>query len=142
MNLELYLIDKFDYLNHVHDKLRLYSMVKQLTHVVMHSPCVSSHTLDLAKSFDHLSDDLFRSWGIPASYLVTGNEEELRDLLESELMPPDDMGYDFDLPVEDDDESSDEDGWEPLDDEVVDVLDGLLREIFGDYRAVNIEVEM
>ena len=90
MNFELYLIDKSDYLSHVHDKLRLYTMVKQLTHVVMHCPALSgsAHIVDLAKSFDDLSEELFRTWGIPKSYLITGDEDEIRNLLESELMPP------------------------------------------------------
>ena len=141
MNFELYLIDKSDYLNHVHDKLRLYTMVKQLTHVVMHCPALSgnAHIVDLAKSFDDLSEELFRTWGIPKSYLITGNEEEIRNLLESELMPPDDMGYDFDTPHEGDDEPL---SAEELTEELGKVLDTLFCEFFGNYRSVNIEVEL
>ena len=141
MNFELYLIDKSDYLSHVHDKLRLYTMVKQLTHVVMHCPALhgSTHIVDLAKSFDDLSEELFRTWGIPKSYLITGNEEEIRNLLESELMPPDDMGYDFDNPHEGDDEPL---SAEELTEELGKVLDTLFCEVFGNYRSVNIEVEL
>ena len=141
MNFERYLIDKSDYLNHVHDKLRLYTMVKQLTHVVMHCPALhgSTHIVDLAKSFDDLSEELFRTWGIPQSYLITGNEEEIRNLLESELMPPDDMGYDYDNPPEGDSEPL---SAEELTEELGKVLDTLFCEVFGNYRSVNIEVEL
>ena len=141
MNFELYLIDKSDYLNHVHDKLRLYAMLKQLTHVVMHCPALSgsAHIVDLAMSFDDLSEELFRTWGIPKSYLITGDEEEIRNLLESELMPPDDMGYDFDTPHEGDDEPL---SAEELTEELGKVLDTLFCEVFGNYRSVNIEVEL
>lgn len=140
MNFELYLIDKSDYLNHVHDKLRMYVMLKQLTHVVMHCPSLhSTHIVDLAKSFDDLSEELFRTWGIPKSYLITGNEEELCNLLESELMPPDDMGYDYDNPHEGDSEPL---SAEELTEELGKVLDTLFCEVFGNYRSVNIEVEL
>lgn len=140
MNFELYLIDKSDYLNHVHDKLRMYVMLKQLNRVVMHCPSLhGTHIVDLAKSFDDLSEELFRTWGIPKSYLITGNEEEIRNLLESELMPPDDMGYDFDTPHEGDDEPL---SAEELTEELGKVLDTLFCEVFGNYRSVNIEVEL
>ena len=141
MNFELYLIDKTDYMKHIKDKLRLYMMVKQLTHVVMNSPVArcNAHILELAKSYDDLSEELFRTWGIPKSYLITGNEEEILNLLESELMPPDDMGYDFDNPHEGDDEPL---SAEELTEELGKVLDTLFCEVFGNYRSVNIEVEL
>ena len=141
MNFELYLIDKTDYMKHINDKLRLYMMLKQLTHVVMHCPALhgSAHIVDLAKSFDDLSEELFRTWGIPKSYLITGDEEEIRNLLESELMPPDDMGYDYDNPHEGDSEPL---SAEELTEELGKVLDTLFCEVFGNYRSVNIEVEL
>ena len=141
MNFELYLIDKTDYMKHINDKLRLYMMVKQLTHVVMNSPVArcNAHILELAKSYDDLSEELFLSWGIPKSYLVTGDEEEIRNLLESELMPPDDMGYDIGHPQEEDSEPL---SVEELTEELGKVLDTLFCEVFGNYRSVNIEVEL
>lgn len=141
MNFELYLIDKTDYMKHIKDKLRLYMMVKQLTHVVMNSPVArcNAHILELAKSYDDLSEELFRTWGIPKSYLITGNEEEIRNLLESELMPPDDMGYDIGHPQEEDSEPL---SAEELTEELGKVLDTLFCEVFGNYRSVNIEVEL
>ena len=141
MNFELYLIDKTDYMKHIKDKLRLYMMVKQLTHVVMNSPVArcNAHILELAKSYDDLSEELFLSWGIPKSYLVTGDEEEIRNLLESELMPPDDMGYDIGHPHGEDSEPL---SAEELTEELGKVLDTLFCEVFGNYRSVNVEVEL
>ena len=69
----------------------------------------------------------------------TGDEEEIRNLLESELMPPDDMGYDFDNPHEGDDKPL---SAEELTEELGKVLDTLFCEVFGNYRSVNIEVEL
>ena len=71
--------------------------------------------------------------------LTSGNEEEIRNLLESELMPPDDMGYDFDNPRDGDDEPL---SAEELTEELGKVLDTLFCEVFGNYRSVNIEVEL
>lgn len=49
------------------------------------------------------------------------------------------MGYDFDNPHEGDDEPL---SAEELTEELGKVLDTLFCEVFGNYRSVNIEVEL
>ena len=92
MNNNLYLIHEDDYLNHIDDKVRLYSMLKQLTFLIgkNHDPRA---VRELAGRFQKVNEELFRAWGIPGSYLVTGDKDDLRDLMDAELSDPEDAGY-------------------------------------------------
>ena len=92
MNNNLYLIHEDDYLSHIDDKVRLYSMLKQLTFLIgkNHDPRA---VRELAGRFQKVNEELFRAWGIPGSYLVTGDKDDLRDLMDAELSDPEEAGY-------------------------------------------------
>ena len=100
MNNEHYLIHKDDYISHIDDKVKLYSFVKQLCHHItkMKMTPANEHICKMAKHFYIEADKMFDSWGIPGSYLVFGDESDLAELMENELIAPEDAGY---IPCED-----------------------------------------
>jgi len=91
----LYLIDMDTYLEHINEKVRLYAMVRQLAAEVKSLPCskAGSPLAGLASVFDSKAEEMFEGWGIPHSYLVTFDEDELDDLLNADLMEPEEAGY-------------------------------------------------
>lgn len=95
MNNEHYLIHKDDYIKHIDEKVMLYSFVKQLAHHIMKMKLTPAyeHIGKMAKHYDIAADKLFDSWGIPKSYLVFDNEDALAELMENELIAPEDAGY-------------------------------------------------
>lgn len=99
MNNEHYLIHKDDYVKHIDEKVMLYSFVKQLCHHVtkMKMTPENGHICKMAKHFFIEADKMFDSWGIPGSYLVFGDESDLAELMENELIAPEDAGYHPDL---------------------------------------------
>lgn len=160
MNNEHYLIHKDDYISHIDDKVKLYSFVKQLCHHVtkMKMTPANEHICKMAKHFYIEADKMFDSWGIPGSYLVFGDESDLAELMENELIAPEDAGY---IPCEDeccndccgcedcpyaDDEDDVDDS--DNDDECIDdfaeamaELSAHIHSIFGDNVSVHIIVE-
>lgn len=105
MNNEHYLIHKDDYVKHIDEKVMLYSFVKQLCHHVtkMKMTPENGHICKMAKHFYIEADKMFDSWGIPGSYLVFGDESDLAELMENELIAPEDAGY---YPIDDDDDDA------------------------------------
>ncbi len=95
MNNKMYLIHEDDYIKHIDEKVFLYSLVKQLTHHIARlAPNRGSKKIsDMAKCYDSTAEKLFRSWGIPVSYLVFDNKDDLATLIENELIAPEDAGY-------------------------------------------------
>ena len=92
---EMYLISEDTYINHINEKVRLYSMVKQLSRMVSRLPANrgSKELSEMAATFTKRSEEMFKSWGIPGSYLLFGDEEDLYNLMESELFVPEENGY-------------------------------------------------
>ena len=149
MKNELYLIHHEDYVSHIDDKVRLYSMLKQINHMISRLPSNrgNKELTDMAVCFDIISEEMFRSWGIPKSYLVFGHEAALSKLMENELIAPEDAGY-----VCDDEDDEDEcDGCECCADEGEEEVDtfaedmatlaSVLHNIFGDSVSIQISVE-
>ena len=149
MKNELYLIHHEDYVSHIDDKVRLYSMLKQINHMISRLPSNrgNKELTDMAVCFDIISEEMFRSWGIPKSYLVFGHEAALSKLMENELIAPEDAGY-----VCDDEDDEDEcDGCECCADDDEDEVDtfaegmatlaSVLHNIFGDSVSIQISME-
>ena len=149
MNNELYLIHREDYISHIDDKVRLYSMLKQINHMIARLPNNrgNKELSNIAACFDKISEEMFRSWGIPKSYLVFGHEAALSKLMENELIAPEDAGY-----VCDDEDDEDEcDGCECCADEGEEEVDtfaedmatlaSVLHNIFGDSVSIQISVD-
>ena len=93
----LYLIHEDTYIDHINEKVQLYSMVKQLANVVKTLPSNrgSAELTRLAATFDKKSEEMFKSWNIPASYLVFGDEDDLTGIMLDELLPPEAAGFVF-----------------------------------------------
>ena len=157
MNNEMYLIHGEDYIKHIEEKTILYSMLKQIACKVAKLPSNrgNKNLSVLAKKTERIADKMFRSWGIPASYLCTADSDMLADLMENELIAPEDAGY---YPIDDEDEC---DGCEccvgdECEDEheceaiagftegfgsLMSEFNGLARSIFGDNVSVHIVIE-
>ena len=149
MNNEMYLIHKDDYINHIDNQLHLYVMVKQLAlHINRLAPNRGSKKIsDMAKHYNALAESMFKSLGIPKSYLLFGDEDALAELMENELIAPEDAGY---YPIDDEYECdgdccaccSGEDD-EDIDDfaEGMAELSSHIRSIFGDNVTVHIVID-
>lgn len=146
MNNEMYLIHGEDYIKHIEEKTILYSMLKQIACKVAKLPSNrgNKNLSVLAKKTERIADKMFRSWGIPASYLCTADSDMLADIMENELIAPEDAGY---YPIDDEDECDDEDEGEAIAEftegfgSLMSEFNGLARSIFGDNVSVHIVIE-
>lgn len=154
MNNKEYLIHGDDYIRHIDEKVMLYSFVKQLTHhVAKLTPNRGNQNLiKMAKCYDTAAETLFHSWGIPKSYLVFDNKEDLAVLMENELIEPEDAGYfacddgcccgDCECCCQTGDFNEDEENDEDEDfAEMMAELSAFIHSIFGDNVSVHIVVE-
>ena len=89
MNNEMYLIHKDDYLNHIDNQLRLYVMVKQLAlNIKRLAPNRGSKKIsDMANNYNAIAESLFKSLGIPKSYILFGDEASLAELAACHVPP-------------------------------------------------------
>ena len=155
MNNEHYLIHKDDYISHIDDKFQLFMMLQGLANLVSKLPPDEKNipAIALAKHHRQESEKLFKTWGIPRSYMLFGSEADLAELMENELIAPEDAGY---YPIDDDCECdfecccgccccSDEDNEdnEEIDEfaEAMADLSALIHDIFGDNVAIHIVIE-
>ena len=161
MNNNLYLIHEEDYLRHIDEKVQLYSFVKQLAHHVtkMKSDRGNEQLIKMAKYYDAAAENLFHSWGIPKSYLVFGKKEDLAELMENELIAPEEAGfypgddgctchcpYCCEAEDKEPDEGYDADSNDETDadDELAEMMEALssfIHSIFGDNVSVHIVLE-
>lgn len=166
MNNEHYLIHKDDYIKHIDEKVMLYSFVKQLTHHIgkLKATRENEPIIKMAATYATAAEKLFDSWGIPKSYLVLDDEDALVELMENELIAPEDAGY-YPIGDEEDDNCNfecrcgdccgccaedeadgfddDEDDVESVDDfiEMLGAMSAVIRNIFGDKVSVHIVIE-
>ena len=155
MNNETYLIHSEDYIFHINDKVRLYSMMKQLTHMIGKLPIKNStdELIKLYTRYDELAEEMFRTWGIPKSYLIFGKMEDLSELMENELISPEDAGYvpceccsccGDEANIEDEDYEEDVDPNDELDAAVfaymMETVSEILHNMFGDKVSIHIVV--
>lgn len=105
MNNEHYLIHKDDYIKHIDEKVLLYMMVQQLTFQIDKlTPTKKNEDLRrVAKRYSEMINAMFQTWGIPGSYLVFSKESDLAELMENELIAPEDAGY---YPIDDDEDEA------------------------------------
>lgn len=142
---EMYLIHEGDYLDHITDKVSLYIMLKNLTGQIRQLPPdrVSKELAGSARLIGNIADSLFHSWGIPERFLRTATLEDLGELMESELLMPEDAGY---VLVEEDDEDEDEDFCEDdSPDEAPEGLDAILefiKNVCGENRRITLTVSI
>ena len=161
MENKLYLIHEEDYVKHIDEGMVLYTMLKEITHGVSKLPSEHGNKalIDLAARADRLAEKIYRTWGIPASYVYTFNHANLAFLMENELIAPEDAGYctcddscccqcgcccdlynddeDYDDYDEDEDETDVDDNFA----ELMAELSSIVQSIFGDNASVHIVVE-
>lgn len=91
----VYLIHPFDYIRHIDDKLMLYVMLRRLKEDIDKLPeCESTAAVRTRmEAYAPQVDELWDSWNIPLRYLVSGDTDDLSDLMGEELMEPEDAGY-------------------------------------------------
>ena len=92
---DLYLIYEETYLDHINEKVQLYTMVKLLCQMAKALPANrdSKDLTKLATVFEERSKAMFKTWKIPESYLVSGKEEDLIDRIVEDLWVPEILGY-------------------------------------------------
>ena len=161
MENKLYLIHEEDYVKHIDEGMVLYTMLKEITHGVSKLPSEHGNKalIDLAARADRLAEKIYRTWGIPASYVYTFNHANLAFLMENELIAPEDAGYctcddscccqcgcccdlynddeDYDDYDEDEDETDADDNFA----ELMADLSSIVQSIFGDNASVHIVLE-
>ena len=160
MNNEHYLIHKDDYIKHIDDKFQLFMMLQGLANLVSKLPPDEKNipAIGLAKHHRKESEEMFKTWGVPRSYMIFGSESDLAELMENELIAPEDAGYIPAGEVCDDecccdccgcpgcpyadseaveDESDDDDEFI----EMIAAMSSAIHNIFGDKVSVHIIVE-
>ena len=154
MNSEHYLIHKDDYISHIDDKFQLFMMLQGLVNLVSKLPPNEKNipAIVLAKHHHKVSEEMFKTWGIPRSYMVFGSEADLAELMENELIAPEDAGY---YPIDDEGECDSEcrcgcccDCCSDEDDEEIDEfaeamadLSAFIHDIFGDNVTIHIVID-
>ena len=147
MNNKVYLIHEDDYIKHIEEKAALYSMLKQIACKVAKLPSNrgNKNLSVLTKKAETIADKMFRFWGIPASYLYTGDSDKLAMLMENELIEPEEAGYflcddECCCEAEDYDDSGEIDEDENFA-ELMTELSSIVQSIFGDNASVHIVLE-
>ena len=90
-----YLIHLDDYIRHIDDKLALYAMLRQMEGLISKLPECAS-TTQVRKRMAEFSPrlkELWEGWNIPTRYLISGEPDDLSDVMDDELMEPEDAGY-------------------------------------------------
>ena len=156
MENNLYLIHEEDYIKHIDEKVMLYSFVQQLTHHIskMKPTRDNEAVMKMAAIYRHTADKMFDSWGIPKAYMVFAEKDDLADLMESELIAPEDAGYfacDEDCCCgccEDDDDENIEDYEIECDEEdarefaeMMAAITSAIHACLGDHVTVSINIE-
>ncbi len=92
MDTELYLIHGDDYLSHIDDKVDIYDLLTSMAREAREQIATGHYAaaLRVLAKYEKEAIEVFETWGIPESYLETGDEEELAELMENELLPPTD----------------------------------------------------
>ena len=154
MNNEHYLIHKADYISHIDDKFQLFMMLQGLANLVSKLPPDEKNipAIALAKHHRNESEKMFKTWGVPRSYMIFGSEADLAELMENELIAPEDAGY---YPCDDEcdcfpcncgcccesEDEYDEDDEDEYIAEMMAELSSFIHSIFGDNVSVHIVVE-
>lgn len=92
MDNELYLIHEDDYLDHIDDKLEMYSLLLETVRT-LRADLTKGETAQAVRDLcacEQEAHTLFESWDIPDEYVESGDPDDLAQLMEAELLPADD----------------------------------------------------
>lgn len=89
MEIKLYLIKDEDYIAHINDKVGMYGQLTALTRETrdLLAENKAAAALRLLAKYEKAAKAAFETWGIPVSYIATGNAAELSELMENDLLP-------------------------------------------------------
>lgn len=125
-NEKMFLIHEDDYIRHIDEKLELYAMLRQAASAVKKLP--DSKANKEAKRIAGIYSDralaMYDGWGIPDRYLITADMDDLCELMENELIEPEEAGYypdDGDCPCCDGERCCD-------------YAEGVAQDFFNDYE--------
>ena len=92
---DIFLIHLDDYIQHIDDKLTLYAMLRQMEALISKLPdCeATSQVREQMAAFSPKIKEMWEDWNIPAGYLISGELDDLSDVMDDELMEPEDAGY-------------------------------------------------
>lgn len=92
---DLFMIHLDDYLSHIDDKLTLYAMLRQMEAVIGKLPeCkATNQARKQMAAFSPRMNEMWEGWNIPMRYLVSCELDDLSEVMEDELMEPEDAGY-------------------------------------------------
>ena len=92
---DIFLIHLDDYIRHIDDKLALYAMLRQMEAAISKLPKCGD-TAEVRKRMEVFSSkikEMWEDWNIPTRYLISGELDDLNDVMDDELMEPEDAGY-------------------------------------------------
>lgn len=89
MEIKLYLIKDEDYIAHINDKVGMYGQLTALARETrdLLAENKSAAALRLLAKYEKAAKAAFETWGVPVSYIATGNAAELSELMENDLLP-------------------------------------------------------
>jgi len=92
---DVFMIHIDDYVKHIDDKLTLYAMLRQMEAAIGKLPeCQSTREVhERMAAFSPQLKELWEGWNIPKRYLISGELDDLSNVMEDELMEPEDAGY-------------------------------------------------
>ena len=92
---KIFMIHLDDYIRHIDDKLMLYAMLRQMEAVISKLPDCRAvkQVREQMAAFSPKVEELWDGWNIPKRYLVSGELGDLHDVMDEELMEPEDAGY-------------------------------------------------
>lgn len=94
-NEKMFLIHEDDYIRHIDEKLELYAMLRQTASAVKKLPDskANKEAKRIAGIYTDRAEAMYDGWGIPDRYLITADMDDLCELMENELIEPEEAGY-------------------------------------------------
>lgn len=132
----IYMIAEDTYEDTVHERILLYSFVRQLAHLTKKAETMEDffHLKEASATYGSQAEALFETWDIPGRYVVYGDPGDLDGIKELEL-----LDYGDNEPDEDTEDAEDEEGVS-----FFEVMEGLIaksKAVTADMEAVLAELD-
>ena len=89
MDSGLYLIHGDDYISHIDDKVEMFDFLLSMAREAREQLATgrAPAALRVLAKYEKEAIEAFETWGIPESYIESGDEGELAELIENDLLP-------------------------------------------------------
>lgn len=89
MDSGLYLIHGDDYIAHIDDKVEMFDFLLSMAREAREQIATgrTPAALRVLAKYEKEAIEAFETWGIPESYIESGDEDELAELIENDLLP-------------------------------------------------------